>query len=236
MARPGAIQSYAPLCHAPSPFRHALSPHSRPGSDGARELSHRLSCASLALPLCAQSVQGGSILTICKLHPSQRPPMVRPEDDNELGQQDVDEFIKNLVEKGQPVVKAGGARARRCACTAVVPRVVGVGQAPCLLRLPLGDERPLRRWPRSLGPMHVHTYASSQCASIHTFVRAGRARAAPVHSIWGRPRALAARQPPPFACSFQVVALLALAERASVCVRARGSRPSAAMVACRTGR
>ena len=27
-----------------------------------------------------QSVQGGSILTICKLHPSQRPPMVRPED------------------------------------------------------------------------------------------------------------------------------------------------------------
>jgi len=55
-----------------------------------------------------ESVQGGSILTICKLHPSQRPPMVRPEDDNELGQQDVDEFIKNLVEKGQPVVKAGG--------------------------------------------------------------------------------------------------------------------------------
>jgi hypothetical protein len=31
-----------------------------------------------------QSVQGGSILTICKLHPSQRPPMVRPEDDNEV--------------------------------------------------------------------------------------------------------------------------------------------------------
>ena len=26
----------------------------------------------------------GSILTICKLHPSQRPPMVRPEDDNEV--------------------------------------------------------------------------------------------------------------------------------------------------------
>lgn len=55
-----------------------------------------------------QSVQGGSILTICKLHPSQRPPMVRPEDDNELGQQDVDAFIKNLVENGQPVVKAEG--------------------------------------------------------------------------------------------------------------------------------
>merc|ERR550514_59217 len=55
-----------------------------------------------------QSVQGGSILTICKLHPSQRPPMVRPTDDNELGQQDVDAFIKNLVEKGQPVVKAEG--------------------------------------------------------------------------------------------------------------------------------
>ena len=55
-----------------------------------------------------QSVQGGSILTICKLHPSQRPPMVRPEDDNELGQQDVDAFIKNLVEKGQPVVKTEG--------------------------------------------------------------------------------------------------------------------------------
>ena len=31
-----------------------------------------------------ESVQGGSILTICKLHPSQRPPMVRPEDDNEV--------------------------------------------------------------------------------------------------------------------------------------------------------
>ena len=45
-----------------------------------------------------QSVQGGSILTICKLHPSQRPPMVRPEDDNELGAQDVEAFIKNLVE------------------------------------------------------------------------------------------------------------------------------------------
>ena len=99
-----------------------------------------------------QSVQGGSILTICKLHPSQRPPMVRPEDDNEvcvaaallsaalrhghahrmqrpvpptwlifarslplrlpvrsqLGQQDVDEFIKKLVETGQPIIKAGG--------------------------------------------------------------------------------------------------------------------------------
>ena len=55
-----------------------------------------------------QSVQGGSILTICKLHPSQRPPMVRPEDDNELGAQDVEAFIKNLVENGQPVVKAGG--------------------------------------------------------------------------------------------------------------------------------
>lgn len=49
-----------------------------------------------------------SILSICKLHPSQRPPMVRPEDDNELGQQDVDAFIKNLVENGQPVVKAEG--------------------------------------------------------------------------------------------------------------------------------
>ena len=34
--------------------------------------------------------------------------MVRPEDDNELGQQDVDAFIKNLVENGQPVVKAEG--------------------------------------------------------------------------------------------------------------------------------
>jgi len=55
-----------------------------------------------------QSVQGGSILTICKLHPSQRPPMVRPEDDNELGAQDVEEFIKKLVAEGQPVVKAGG--------------------------------------------------------------------------------------------------------------------------------
>ena len=31
-----------------------------------------------------QSVQGGSILTICKLHPAMRPPMVRPEDDNEV--------------------------------------------------------------------------------------------------------------------------------------------------------
>ena len=30
------------------------------------------------------SIQGESILTICKLHPSQRPPMVRPEDDNEV--------------------------------------------------------------------------------------------------------------------------------------------------------
>ena len=55
-----------------------------------------------------QSVQGGSILTICKLHPSQRPPMVRPEDDNELGAQDVEAFIKNLVENGQPIVKAEG--------------------------------------------------------------------------------------------------------------------------------
>jgi hypothetical protein len=55
-----------------------------------------------------QSVQGGSILTICKLHPSQRPPMVRPEDDNELGAQDVEAFIKNLVENGQPVVKTAG--------------------------------------------------------------------------------------------------------------------------------
>lgn len=55
-----------------------------------------------------QSVQGGSILTICKLHSSQRPPMVRPEDDNELGAQDVEAFIKNLVEKGQPVVKTEG--------------------------------------------------------------------------------------------------------------------------------
>jgi len=55
-----------------------------------------------------QSVQGGSILTICKLHRSQRPPMVRPEDDNELGAQDVEAFIKNLVEKGQPVVKTEG--------------------------------------------------------------------------------------------------------------------------------
>ena len=55
-----------------------------------------------------QSVQGGSILTICKLHPSMRPPMVRPGDDNELGAQDVEEFIKNLVEKGQPVVKTEG--------------------------------------------------------------------------------------------------------------------------------
>ena len=55
-----------------------------------------------------QSVQGGSILTICKLHPSMRPPMVRPGDDNELGAQDVEEFIKNLVEKGQPVVKTDG--------------------------------------------------------------------------------------------------------------------------------
>jgi len=55
-----------------------------------------------------ESVQGGSILTICKLHPSQRPPMVRPEDDNELGQQDVEEFIKNLVENGQPVAKVAG--------------------------------------------------------------------------------------------------------------------------------
>ena len=34
-------------------------------------------------------MQGGSILTICKLHPSMRPPMVRPGDDNELGAQDV---------------------------------------------------------------------------------------------------------------------------------------------------
>jgi len=55
-----------------------------------------------------QSVQGGSILTICKLHPSQRPPMVRPEDDNELGAQDVEEFIKNLVENGQPIQKTSG--------------------------------------------------------------------------------------------------------------------------------
>mmetsp|Transcript_9125 Transcript_9125/g.23913 ORF Transcript_9125/g.23913 Transcript_9125/m.23913 type:complete len:166 (-) Transcript_9125:353-850(-) len=55
-----------------------------------------------------ESVQGGSILTICKLHPSQRPPMVRPEDDNELGAQDVEAFIKNLVENGQPVVKTQG--------------------------------------------------------------------------------------------------------------------------------
>ena len=55
-----------------------------------------------------QSVQGGSILTICKLHPSMRPPMVRPEDDNELGAQDVEAFIKNLVENGEPLKKVAG--------------------------------------------------------------------------------------------------------------------------------
>ena len=49
-----------------------------------------------------------SILTVCKMHPSQRPPMVRPGEDNELGAQDVEAFIKNLVENGQPVVKTTG--------------------------------------------------------------------------------------------------------------------------------
>ena len=61
-----------------------------------------------------------SIITICKMHPSQRPPMVRPEDDNELGAQDVEAFIKNLVENGQPVVKAQGlGKVRDCAVSAL---------------------------------------------------------------------------------------------------------------------
>ena len=46
------------------------------------------------------SVQGGSILTICKLHPTQRPPMVRPEDDNELGQQDVEVHTPRAAKHG----------------------------------------------------------------------------------------------------------------------------------------
>jgi len=55
-----------------------------------------------------EPIQGGSIINIRRLHYSQRPPMIRPEDDNELGQQDVDEFIKNLVANGQPIPKVAG--------------------------------------------------------------------------------------------------------------------------------
>ena len=78
-----------------------------------------------------QSVQGGSILTICKLHPSQRPPMVRPEDDNEMGAADVEAFLKNLVENGQPDVKAEGLGGKSLSSgkVAVIGAPEGVDQA-----------------------------------------------------------------------------------------------------------
>ena len=71
------------------------------------------------------SVQGGSILTICKLHPTQRPPMVRPEDDNELGQQDVE--VRRAL---QDCARAWGGGAERLAHTPGAMRATAVPPDP----------------------------------------------------------------------------------------------------------
>ena len=72
-----------------------------------------------------------SILTYAAWHPSQRPPMVRPEDDNEMGAADVEAFLKNLVENGQPDVKAEGLGGKSLSSgkVAVIGAPEGVDQA-----------------------------------------------------------------------------------------------------------
>ena len=76
-----------------------------------------------------QSVQGGSILTICKLHPSQRPPMVRPGDDNEVRMR---EPLAHPAASPTPHVCVLWCRARTvggCGCGSLYQKPGGKGTA-----------------------------------------------------------------------------------------------------------